>query len=443
MTLASAPSNDSHAGAADVTGAPRNRLVLRTVFDAASVDGIAEVWRALTVNRSQWWPGLMFEATPGGVVHEDWEDDGQRGTASGVVREVSVGELISFAWKDDHHDESLPLIEVTWTLSENSTGVELELTESGFASYPDSAALFNEHIEGWAFHLSNLRSFLVPQIPATSQSGDSTERISLVESEVVGFLTQRVLHCLSGTREPQALDFSAVISSLGSDSNKASDSQIPSVRTPGSGGEQRLVFAIAGKPGSGKSTLVEALRDTLEEQGISVAVLPMDGFHLSNSQLERLGIANVKGAPTTFDAHGYVSALRRVVRGDNDVFVPVFHREIEESYAADGCVPAAAQVVLTEGNYLLLPDAPWADVRGLITQSWYVEPDDQVRIDRLVARHVVHGKTPSQAIDWALGTDEANARVIERSAHRADLVISVVSQGRIKRSFTRHSQSLK
>ena len=185
-------------------------------------------------------------------------------------------------------------------------------------------------------------------------------------------------------------------------------------------GPGRSVLGIAGPPGSGKSTLAEALVTALGERAVLV---PMDGFHLADSELRRLGRAERKGAPDTFDAAGYVHLLRRLVeQADEVVLAPVFRRELELAEAGALPVPRSTPLVVTEGNYLLL-DGPFAPVRGLLTECWYVDVDPVLRLERLVARHEQHGRAPDAARSWVERTDEPNARLVEATRERADLVV--------------------
>ena len=121
----------------------------------------------------------------------------------------------------------------------------------------------------------------------------------------------------------------------------------------------------------------------------------MDGFHLADVQLDRLGLRDRKGAPDTFDVDGYVAALRRLHDApDRTLFPPGFERDLEQPIAAAIAIPPSARLVITEGNYLLLPDGGWERVRPLLAEVWYVDLDDDVRRDRLVRRHEQFGKSP-------------------------------------------------
>ena len=183
----------------------------------------------------------------------------------------------------------------------------------------------------------------------------------------------------------------------------------------------RRILGLAGPPGGGKSTLAQALQHAF---GARAVVVPMDGFHLANVELQRLGRAGRKGAPDTFDAAGYVALLRRLRTpvGGETVYAPAFRREIEEPVAGAIAVPADVPLVITEGNYLLMDDGPWAGVRALLDEAWYVAGDDDLRRARLIARHMAFGRDADAARDWVAQTDEPNALRIAATAARADLV---------------------
>lgn len=189
-------------------------------------------------------------------------------------------------------------------------------------------------------------------------------------------------------------------------------------RARGLAGSGRLLLGLTGAPGSGKSTLAAALA-----RAIGGVCVPMDGFHLANEQLVRLGRADRKGAPDTFDAQAYVMLLERL-RADTEpaVRAPRFRREIEASEPDAIEIPRGRPVV-TEGNYLLLDQAPWDRVAPLLDEVWFLDLDDRERESRLVARHVAHGRTQDEAIAWVARTDRRNAQVVVATRDRAHRVV--------------------
>ncbi|MCW2804814.1 MAG: hypothetical protein JWN06_3031 [Propionibacteriaceae bacterium] len=187
---------------------------------------------------------------------------------------------------------------------------------------------------------------------------------------------------------------------------------------------RRTILGIAGAPGSGKSTLATDLLAALEVEHPGRATLVgMDAFHLAQRVLEQHGLASVKGAPETFDAEGYVALLRRLKTESGAVYAPEFRREIEDSIAGNVEISPAVQLVITEGNYLLLPQPPWNQVRALLDEAWFVRLDDTVRRQRLSARHQRFGRSQAAALDRTLGSDEKNARLVDAAQNRPDLVI--------------------
>lgn len=186
----------------------------------------------------------------------------------------------------------------------------------------------------------------------------------------------------------------------------------------------RVLIGVVGKPGAGKSTVTEKLKELLPAK--EARVLSQDGYHLSNSQLQELGRANRKGAPDTFDPRSFTELLKRVSQDSlNDIYFPIFHREIEESIAAEGVITPETKIVLVEGNYLLLDSHGWEGVATYLDEVWYLKIDDELRLKRLVARHIEFGKEPDFAHAWAHGTDEVNAKIIEATSRRADAFLFI------------------
>lgn len=211
---------------------------------------------------------------------------------------------------------------------------------------------------------------------------------------------------------------------------------------------RRAILGITGSPGAGKSTLAEVLTQVLRQApppgmpaGEWVAYVPMDGFHLADVELERLGRRDRKGAPDTFDAAGYASLLQRIRQDAEEVvYAPAFERVLEQPIAGSIPTPQAARLVITEGNYLLLEVADWARVRAQLDEVWHcdVERDEQVR--RLVARHERFGKPHDAALAWVLNVDLRNADIVDAVKARADLLLPHTALTELEWSKVRSTQ---
>ncbi|GEL96628.1 nucleoside/nucleotide kinase family protein [Cellulomonas terrae] len=185
-------------------------------------------------------------------------------------------------------------------------------------------------------------------------------------------------------------------------------------------GGPRRVLGIVGAPGAGKSTVAAQVAAAV---GPAAVVVPMDGFHLAQTELERIGRADRKGAPDTFDADGFVALLTRLRDPRRTVYAPEYRRELRNPVAGAIAVPPEARLVVVEGNYLLLDEHGFGPVAALLDESWFLAPDDALRLSRLVARHEAFGKSPEAARAWSHGPDEKNARLVAATAVRADVVV--------------------
>lgn len=194
----------------------------------------------------------------------------------------------------------------------------------------------------------------------------------------------------------------------------------------------RQILGVVGTPGSGKSTVSAMLVEAL---GADAVLVPMDGFHLANRELNRLGRRARKGAPDTFDVGGYIALLERLAnqRGA-DIYSPVFDRGLEESIGSAVAISSSVPLVITEGNYLLSLDHGWAAVRPLLDEAWFVEVDAAVRRDRLLSRRLSFGHPVEEAVAWVRDVDERNASLVEATRGRADLLLHVDSVSTIATS---------
>lgn len=189
--------------------------------------------------------------------------------------------------------------------------------------------------------------------------------------------------------------------------------------------DRRVILGITGAPAAGKTTFATELVAALAADGVSVAYVPMDGFHLAAAELARLGRSDRKGAPDTFDPGGYRALLHRIRHEQVDIWAPAFDRALEEPVA--GSIPVAAQceLVITEGNYLLHDADGWADVRAELDEVWFCCVADDVRLQRLIARRIEFGQDRVAAETWAHGSDQRNADLVAASMSRADLIVDV------------------
>jgi pantothenate kinase len=176
---------------------------------------------------------------------------------------------------------------------------------------------------------------------------------------------------------------------------------------------QRRLLGITGPPGAGKSLLAERIVAGLAGRA---ALVGMDGFHLADAELVRIGLADRKGAPETFDRDGFVALLARLRANAGTIYAPVFDRRLEDSRAAAVAVPADVPLVVIEGNYLL----HWPEVRPLLDEVWYLDPDPEQRRAALTARHVAYGRSPEQAQLWVARSDERNADLVAAGRNLAD-----------------------
>jgi pantothenate kinase len=187
-------------------------------------------------------------------------------------------------------------------------------------------------------------------------------------------------------------------------------------------GARRLIGIVA-PPGAGKSTFAHALVRAFPG---ACCVVPMDGFHLANSELDRLGRRSRKGAPDTFDAAGYVHLLQRLRAraADEIVYAPDYRREFEEGIAGAIAIDTRTRLIFTEGNYLLLEQDGWGAVRSVLDEAWYLDVEDALREQRLLERHMRFGRTRDEALQWIAQTDAPNAALIAKTRSLADVHIS-------------------
>lgn len=191
-------------------------------------------------------------------------------------------------------------------------------------------------------------------------------------------------------------------------------------------GRDRFIVAIAGPPGSGKSTLAEELCAIINRGcgAGTAAIVPMDGFHLDNATLDRMGLRHRKGAPATFDGEGFVSMMDAIRANRGDVGVPEFDRSIDATVERGRKVSTSTRIILAEGNYLLLDTEPWSQLAKCIDYSILVNPGLKILEARLVSRWMAHGYDEEGARERAQSNDITNAKTVVSHSREPDLYIT-------------------
>lgn len=190
-------------------------------------------------------------------------------------------------------------------------------------------------------------------------------------------------------------------------------------------GHSRLMVAIAGPPGAGKSTVADALALALNERMVDrpAEVVPMDGFHFDNAILDSRSMRDRKGAPETFDADGFVALLRRLRTEKGDIATPVFDRSIDLSRGSARIIRANQRLLIIEGNYLLLDRPVWCELAALFDLTVLLKPLIETIEQRLIQRWLDHGLEPVAAARRARGNDLANAHTVLSESRPADIVL--------------------
>jgi pantothenate kinase len=187
---------------------------------------------------------------------------------------------------------------------------------------------------------------------------------------------------------------------------------------------QRQLIAICGAPGSGKSTLVEVLNNTINAHAEgSCAIVPMDGFHFDDAVLRERDLLHRKGAPETFDIDGLIHLHRRLSDNqDQSVAVPLFDRDNELSRAAARIIPRSVQTVLIEGNYLLLDQPGWLQLAPFYTLTIQLDVPLHELKRRLMERWDEQGLSFQEAQTKVQGNDMPNAKLVLAQSRAPDIV---------------------
>ncbi len=210
----------------------------------------------------------------------------------------------------------------------------------------------------------------------------------------------------------------------------SSISQVAQEITKNSVSNCRFVVAICGAPGSGKSTFSDLLQSFLTDNssqnaaGVSAQIIAMDGFHYDNETLAEQGLLSVKGAPQTFDVAAFENLLNSLKNQQQDLCVPVFERDLEQVIPNAVRIAKETQIIIVEGNYLLLDQQPWNQLKQHFDLTVFIEVAQSELQQRLTKRWLDQGFDLVNAERKAIDNDLVNARLVIQHSYAADIYFS-------------------
>jgi pantothenate kinase len=190
-------------------------------------------------------------------------------------------------------------------------------------------------------------------------------------------------------------------------------------------GTTRYIVAIAGPPASGKTTLAQKLCDDINSKvsASPCVVVPMDGFHLDNEKLDQMGIRHIKGAPQTFDAEGFVELIQQIRLDNGAVVIPEFNRKLDAVVLGDQSINPDHRIIVVEGNYLLLDESPWGQLKAMFDLSVMLTPEEKTLEKRLISRWEKYAHSEEEAKVCAYSNDILNSKYALAHSMQADITL--------------------
>lgn len=194
----------------------------------------------------------------------------------------------------------------------------------------------------------------------------------------------------------------------------------------------RKVILLSGFPGSGKLSISRQVVEILKKQNVKSAILPQDGFHLYRSELANLANAKEafirRGAPFTFNAERLVNTVQKLNSekwNRQTIKAPSFDHKLKDPVEDDILITPDTDIVIIEGNYVLLKEHPWCELKNFADESWFVTANKNVIRERLIRRHLEAGiaESEQEAIERADGSDLVNAKYIKLNSIKPDVLI--------------------
>ena len=200
---------------------------------------------------------------------------------------------------------------------------------------------------------------------------------------------------------------------------------------------RRILAFFAAPPGAGKSTLLSFLERLAseDEQSGEIQIIGMDGFHRRQAYLvshtvirdgEEMPMSRIKGAPPTFDLEKLTERLKRIAAGENCGW-PVYDRRLHDP--VDNVITVDGDIVLLEGNYLLLGEPGWRDLRDFADYTVLIRANEDLLRRRLTDRKARGMATREEAEKFVKFSDMRNVRTCLEHSGSADLILEMTGDG--------------